>query len=185
MIFFDFILLASDKWKINQLDFLSSYLEFDTNNSNLHSFTWFPARTNEMILSVRAKQNAIIAFSSTEALVPLFLQVFIGFKDNTETVIRKDSVRVTGTATPEILSEHSFRRFRIRWSDNVLTVRRESETAPFMTYNIVEPFPINFLGFTTGRWEKMSEKVTIFLIFLLSGSEGVGRSKGLKSFNSS
>lgn len=80
------------------------------------------------------------------------LEVFIGGWSNCKSVIRRNRSKpdVAEEATPAVLDGGEFRGFWIRWTDNVVTVGREGEAAAFLSYNISEPFPINFIGVCTG-----------------------------------
>lgn len=80
------------------------------------------------------------------------LEVFIGGWKNSKSVIRKNRTKpdVVEAATPEILNGDEFRGFWIRWDGNVITVGKEGEGAPFMTYENTDSFPVNFVGICTG-----------------------------------
>ena len=80
------------------------------------------------------------------------LEVFLGGWSNSKSIIRRNrsSPDVVEQPTPQILNAGEFRGFWIRWSNNVLTVGRDRDTNAFMSYNISEPFPINFVGVCTG-----------------------------------
>ena len=79
------------------------------------------------------------------------LEVFLGGWNNTKSVIRRNRTKsnLISKRTPQILNGNEFKRFWIRWTDNVLNVGSDGETAAFMSYDIDEPFRINFVGVCT------------------------------------
>lgn len=57
--------------------------------------------------------------------------------------------------TVGILNAAEFRGFWIDWNDNVVRLGHEAQRHPFLMYQIVEPFKINFIGIrsnTPGTW---------------------------------
>ncbi|XP_070492546.1 uncharacterized protein [Chironomus tepperi] len=115
-------------------------------------YNWFPAGSQGVVFRVKATNDAHIALSSADAEVDPMLEVFIGGWKNTKSVIRKNRTKpdVFEADTPEILNGDEFRGFWIRWDGNVITVGKEGEGAPFMTYENTDSFPINFVGTCTG-----------------------------------
>jgi hypothetical protein len=126
------------------------FTEFETQDKL--EYTFFPAGQSGVVFRVKAANDAHIALTSSEAESDPMLEVFIGGWSNSKSVIRKNRTKpdVVEEATPQILTAGEFRGFWIRWTDNVLAVGREGEAAAFMSYNISEPFPINFIGVCTG-----------------------------------
>lgn len=126
------------------------FLEFETQDKL--EYTWFPAGSNGVVFRVRASNDAHIALTSSEAESDPMLEVFIGGWSNSKSVIRRNRTKpeVAEEATPSILDAGEFRGFWIRWTDNVVTVGREGEAAAFLSYNMSESFPINFVGVCTG-----------------------------------
>lgn len=124
--------------------------EFETQDQL--EYTWFPAGSSGVVFRVKAANDAHIAFSSTEAEADPMLEVFIGGWKNTKSVIRKNRTKpdFAEVDTPAFLTSDEFRGFWIRWTDGYLNVGKEGEAAPFLTYEITDTFPINFVGVCTG-----------------------------------
>ena len=78
-------------------------------------------------------------------------KVVIGGWGNTASAIHRH-VSVTGwhtyshTSTPAILSATEFRRFRIHFTPERISVYRADEQEPFMAHDVIAPFTINFDG---------------------------------------
>jgi hypothetical protein len=141
-------LISVQKRLTNLLVFPST--EFETQDKL--EYTFFPAGQSGVVFRVKAANDAHIALTSSEAESDPMLEVFIGGWSNSKSVVRKNRTKpdVVEEATPQILNAGEFIGFWIRWTDNVLAVGREGEAAAFMSYNISEPFPINFIGVCTG-----------------------------------
>ena len=52
--------------------------------------------------------------------------------------------------TPDLLDIGVFRQFTISWAEGRILVYKSGESQPFLDYTHATPFPINFIGFTTG-----------------------------------
>lgn len=67
-------------------------------------------------------------------------------------IIRKNRTKpdVAEAPTPNILSDGEFRGFWIRWNNGTITVGREGEPAPFLSWADVERVPIEYIGVCTG-----------------------------------
>lgn len=67
-------------------------------------------------------------------------------------IIRKNRTKpdVAEAPTPNILSDGEFRGFWIRWDNGTITVGREGEPAPFLSWADVERVPIEYIGVCTG-----------------------------------
>lgn len=115
-------------------------------------YNWFPSGAHGIVFRVKAGHDAHIALAPTDAEIDPMLEVFIGGWKNTKSVIRKNRTKpdVFEVDTPDILNGGEFRGFWIRWDGNVITVGKEGEGAPFMTYENPDSFPINFVGICTG-----------------------------------
>lgn len=115
-------------------------------------YSWFPAGSSGVVFRVKANNDAHIALTSSEAESDPMLEVFIGGWSNAKSVIRRNRTKpdVFEESTPGILNGSEFRGFWIRWTDNVLCVGHEGQAAAFMSYNITEVFPINYVGVCTG-----------------------------------
>ncbi|CRL00419.1 CLUMA_CG013685, isoform A [Clunio marinus] len=120
---------------------------------NSVDYTWLPAGPEGIVFRVRAANDAHIALTSSEGLSNPMIEVFIGGWANSKSVIRKDQTKpdVFETPTPMVLDANEFRGFWIRWSNNYITVGRENEAAPFMSYSNPDSYPINYVGIRTRR----------------------------------
>lgn len=127
------------------------FTEFKTEDKL--EYTWFPAGSNGVVFRVKANNDAHLALSSVEAETDPMLEVFIGGWKNTKSVIRKNRTKpdVVEVDTPDIVNGSEFRGFWIRWDGNVISVGKEGEAAPFMTYENPDQFSINFIGVCTGN----------------------------------
>ena len=88
------------------------------------------------------------------SLPSLHLSVVIGGFSNSKSVINKGSgigfPDFGWQSTPGILDATAFREFTISWTGGHIHVYKAWESLPFLAYNHSDPFPVNYVGFTTG-----------------------------------
>jgi hypothetical protein len=115
-------------------------------------YKWFPACQNRFVFKISAAHDAHLAFTSHNYESDPMLEVFIGGWANTKSVIRKNRTKpdVVEKSTPGILSSYDYRGFWVQWSNDIISVGRAGEGRSFMSHNIDEHFPINFVGVCTG-----------------------------------
>ena len=81
------------------------------------------------------------------------IEVFIGGWANTKSAIRLNQMKPdqVSVETPGICNGDDFRKFWIRFKDNVIEVGSADNPHPFMSWeNTVQPFKVKYLGVTTG-----------------------------------
>jgi hypothetical protein len=114
-------------------------------------YKWLPAGQNRFVFKILAAHDAHLAFASHNYESDPMLEVFIGGWANTKSVIRKNRTKpdVVEKSTEGILSSYEYRGFWVQWSDGFISAGREGEGRSFMSCNIDEHFPINFVGVCT------------------------------------
>lgn len=87
------------------------------------------------------------------------LQIFIGGWQNSKSAIRKNKQKpdVALVETPGILSASEPRGFWMRWANGDITVGKEGQAVPFLSWKDPEPFGIGHYGIrtswgATGTW---------------------------------
>ena len=80
--------------------------------------------------------------------------IVIGGWSNTHSSIRqgkgKNFPDFFEPRTTNILNSGEFREFRISWAGGKISVFKAGEKTPFMTYTHSTPFPVKYVGYTTG-----------------------------------
>lgn len=84
--------------------------------------------------------------------VHFVFQIFIGGWGNAKSAIRKNKEKpeVAIVDTPGILSASEPRGFWMRWNHGDLTVGKEGQAQPFLSWKDPEPFGIGHYGICTG-----------------------------------
>lgn len=127
--------------------------------SNIELFTedkleycFFPNSSGCVQFRVKAPHDAHIALCTQAAEVDPMYEIFIGGWGNAKSIIRKNRTKpdVAEAPTPNILSDGEFRGFWIRWNGGSITVGREGEAAPFLSWADHERIPIEYIGVCTG-----------------------------------
>ncbi|XP_012524783.1 uncharacterized protein LOC105830158 isoform X2 [Monomorium pharaonis] len=115
-------------------------------------YHFYPVTAGQIQFRVKAPNDAHIALTTGPQEGEPMYEVFIGGWSNSKSVVRKNRSRpdVAETETPGILSADEYRGFWIRWNNDVLTVGKEGESAPFLSYADPEPFGISHFGVCTG-----------------------------------
>jgi len=127
--------------------------------SNIELFTedkleycFFPNNSGCVQFRVKTAHDAHIALCTQAAEVDPMYEIFIGGWGCSKSIIRKNRTKpdVAEVPTPNILSESEFRGFWVRWHDGTITVGREGEAAPFLSWTDFERIPIEYVGVCTG-----------------------------------
>ena len=115
-------------------------------------YTFFPNSSGYLQFRVRAPNDAHLALTSSASESDPMYEIFIGGWGNTKSVIRKNRTKpdVAEANTPGFLHDGEFRGFWVRWQDGTVTVGREGDYRPFLTYSDSEYVPIEYVGFCTG-----------------------------------
>ncbi|XP_032681076.1 uncharacterized protein LOC116848753 isoform X1 [Odontomachus brunneus] len=115
-------------------------------------YNFYPVTAGQIQFRVKAANDAHVALTTGPQEGEPMYEVFIGGWSNSKSVIRKNRVKpdVAEMETPGILNGDDYRGFWIRWDDGNLTVGKEGESAPFMSYADPEPFGISHFGVCTG-----------------------------------
>ncbi|KAG8240222.1 hypothetical protein J437_LFUL004682 [Ladona fulva] len=135
-----------------------------TTNDALQYQFW-PVPCGAMTVDVRCPSNAHIALISSPTPAnheahPR-IEVFIGGWENSRSAIRRDGVkpdRVTAE-TPAILTDSTFRRFRVKWNNGTVSVLPGgSASAPILEYHDPDPVGVTHIGVRTawgssGNWK--------------------------------
>lgn len=115
-------------------------------------YNFYPVTAGQIQFRVKAPNDAHIALTTGPQEGDPMYEVFIGGWSNSKSVIRKNRTKpdVIEVETLNILSADEYRGFWIRWDNGVLTVGKEGNSAPFLTYADPEPFGIAYFGVCTG-----------------------------------
>nr|AEE61416.1 unknown [Dendroctonus ponderosae] len=115
-------------------------------------YCFFPNDSGLLQFRVKAPHDAHVVLSNEAAEVDPMYEVFIGGWGNSKSIIRKNRTKpdVAEVPTPNILSDGEFRGFWIRWDDGTITVGREGDPAPFLSWADPERVRIEYIGVCTG-----------------------------------
>ncbi|XP_035694564.1 uncharacterized protein LOC118428574 [Branchiostoma floridae] len=119
------------------------------------SYLWDlpPLTSSPFPFEVKASSDVHIVLSNQNYPVDDMYEIVIGGWSNSRSVIRRQEqgMSVALAATIDILSPDIYRGFLISWSaDGTISVRRETEDAPFLTWTDPNPLPIAHVGYSTG-----------------------------------
>lgn len=115
-------------------------------------YNFFPNSSGFVQFRIKAPNDAHLALSTAAAEVDPMYEIFIGGWGNTKSIIRKNRSKpdVAETPTPGILNEHEFRGFWVRWQNGTISIGRENEVPPFLSWTDYEHVPIEYVGVCTG-----------------------------------
>ncbi|CAH1179598.1 unnamed protein product [Phaedon cochleariae] len=115
-------------------------------------YNFFPNSSGFLQFRVRAGNDAHLALTTAAAESDPMYEVFIGGWGNSKSIIRKNRTKpeVAEVPTPGILNANEFRGFWIRWQNGTISVGRENEVPPFMSWTDYEQIPIEYVGVCTG-----------------------------------
>ncbi|XP_058808970.1 LOW QUALITY PROTEIN: C3 and PZP-like alpha-2-macroglobulin domain-containing protein 8 [Phymastichus coffea] len=115
-------------------------------------YQFYPVTGGQIQFRVKAPHDAHITLTTGPFENNPMWEVFIGGWKNSKSVIRKNRTKpdVTEVNTFDFLSSNEYRGFWIRWSGGYLTVGKEGEFEPFMSYVDPDPFDIGYFGVCTG-----------------------------------
>ncbi|XP_011136164.1 uncharacterized protein LOC105181234 isoform X2 [Harpegnathos saltator] len=122
------------------------------NTEDKLEYHFYPVTAGQIQFRVKAANDAHVALTTGPQEGEPMYEVFIGGWSNSKSVVRKNRAKpeVAEVETPGILSGDEYRGFWIRWDSGTLTVGKEGETGPFLTYADPEPFGIGYFGVCTG-----------------------------------
>ncbi|KAJ8949964.1 hypothetical protein NQ318_002371 [Aromia moschata] len=115
-------------------------------------YNFFPNSTGFVQFRIKAANDAHIALSPAAAEVDPMYEVYIGGWGNSKSIIRKNRTKpeVAEEPTPGILNPNEFRGFWIRWQNRTISVGRENEIPPFLSWTDYEDVNIEYIGVCTG-----------------------------------
>ncbi|XP_018369126.1 PREDICTED: uncharacterized protein LOC108765092 isoform X1 [Trachymyrmex cornetzi] len=127
-----------------------SFLALNTEDKLEYHF--YPVTAGQIQFRIKAPNDAHVALTTGPQEGDPMYEVFIGGWNNSKSVVRKNRTKpeVAETETPGVLSADEYRGFWIRWDNGVLTVGKEGESDPFLSYADPEPFGIGYFGVCTG-----------------------------------
>ncbi|XP_055300716.1 uncharacterized protein LOC129567635 [Sitodiplosis mosellana] len=127
-------------------------MPIELNTPDALEYHFYQFRNGMCQFRVRAPNDAHLALTGEPNETHPIAEVFIGGWQNSKSVIRYNQTKpeVAEANTPQILSPNEFRGFWIRVIDNVITVGREGEAAPFLSWHNPQPFLVNYVGVCTG-----------------------------------
>ncbi|XP_018343738.1 PREDICTED: C3 and PZP-like alpha-2-macroglobulin domain-containing protein 8 isoform X2 [Trachymyrmex septentrionalis] len=122
------------------------------NTEDKLEYHFYPVTAGQIQFRIKAPNDAHVALTTASQEGDPMYEVFIGGWNNSKSVVRKNRAKpeVAETETPGILSADEYRGFWIRWGNGVLTVGKEGESDPFLSYADPEPFGIGYFGVCTG-----------------------------------
>ncbi|XP_018573689.1 uncharacterized protein LOC108912786 [Anoplophora glabripennis] len=129
---------------------MSNVIELQTEDRLEYNF--FPNSSGVVQFRVRAPNDAHIVLSTAAAEVDPMYEIFIGGWGNSKSIIRKNRSKpdVAEVPTPGILNENEFRGFWVRWQNGTISVGRENEVPPFLSWSDTEVVHIEYVGVCTG-----------------------------------
>ncbi|XP_015586318.1 uncharacterized protein LOC107263519 isoform X1 [Cephus cinctus] len=115
-------------------------------------YQFYPVTSGQIQFRVKTANDAHVALTTGPTEGDPMYEVFIGGWGNSKSVIRKNRSKpeVAEVETPGILTADEFRGFWIRWDGGNITVGKEGEGSPFLSYQDPEPFGIGYFGVCTG-----------------------------------
>ncbi|CAH1161215.1 unnamed protein product [Phyllotreta striolata] len=127
-----------------------SVIQLETEDRLEYNFV--PNNAGFVQFRVRAANDAHIALTTQAAECDPMYEIFIGGWGNSKSIIRKNRTKpdVAEVPTPGILNPNEFRGFWIRWQNGTISVGRENEVPPFLSWNDYEPVNIEYVGVCTG-----------------------------------
>ncbi|EGI57249.1 C3 and PZP-like alpha-2-macroglobulin domain-containing protein 8 [Acromyrmex echinatior] len=142
------------------------------NTEDKLEYHFYPVTAGQIQFRIKAPNDAHVALTTGPQEGDPMYEIFIGGWNNSKSVVRKNRAKpeVAETETPGILSADDYRGFWIRWDNGVLTVGKEGESNPFLSYADPEPFGIGYFGVCTG-WGATGE----WLIEAICCGGGYGR----------
>ncbi|KAK4002256.1 C3 and PZP alpha-2-macroglobulin domain-containing protein 8 [Daphnia magna] len=106
-----------------------------------------------LTFDVKCKNDAHIALLSSEEITTPMVEIFIGGWANQKSAIRLNQSRPDKAEepTPDIVCCEEYRRFWVRFRNNLIQVGREGDEEPFLSWeNTEEPFKVTHFAFSTG-----------------------------------
>jgi hypothetical protein len=106
-----------------------------------------------LTFDVKCQNDAHIALLSSEEITSPMIEIFIGGWGNQKSAIRFNQSRPDKAEepTPDVVCCEEYRRFWIRFHQNVIQVGREGDADPFLSWeNTDEPFNVTHFAFATG-----------------------------------
>ncbi|XP_023026511.2 uncharacterized protein [Leptinotarsa decemlineata] len=127
-----------------------SVIQLETEDKLEYNF--FPNSCGFVQFRVRAANDAHIALTTSAAEMEPMYEIFIGGWGNSKSIIRKNRTKpeVAEVPTPGILNPNEFRGFWIRWENGNISVGRENEVPPFLSWTDYEQINIQYVGVCTG-----------------------------------
>ncbi|KAG8240223.1 hypothetical protein J437_LFUL004683, partial [Ladona fulva] len=126
-------------------------------------YQFYPVPCGAVTIDVRCKASAHISLISS--LLPAhygahpYLEIILGGWDNSRSVIKKNGKEpyVVAAETPNILTDFTYRRFRVRWNNgNICIVAGGTSSASILNYQSLETFGITYIGVrstdSVGHW---------------------------------
>lgn len=115
-------------------------------------YHFYPVTSGQVQFRVKTPNDAHVALTTGPHEGEPMYEVFIGGWGNTKSVIRKNRTKpeVAEMETPGIVTADDYRGFWVRWQDGHITVGKEGEQSPFLSYTDPEPFGIGYFGVCTG-----------------------------------
>ncbi|KAI8500095.1 hypothetical protein Bbelb_224120 [Branchiostoma belcheri] len=119
------------------------------------SYRWDlpPLTSSPFTFEVKANSDVHIALSNQNSPMDDMYEIVIGGWENSMSVIRRKQQgdALASVATPDILSPYVYRGFLVSWAaGGAVSVRRETETDPFLTWTDPDPLPVSHVGYSTG-----------------------------------
>lgn len=115
-------------------------------------YQFHPNSTGFVQFRVRSNNDAHVALTSGPYESDPMYEVFIGGWGNSKSIIRKNRSKpdVAEVETPGILNGGEFRGFWVRCQNGQVSVGREGESNPFLSFNDSQMVQVNYFGFCTG-----------------------------------
>ncbi|KAG5864636.1 hypothetical protein JTB14_023425 [Gonioctena quinquepunctata] len=118
-------------------------------------YQFFPNLTGIIKFKVKAPKDARIALVNEPSEKDPIYEIFIGGDENSTSLIRKNKIEpgLVKVKTPDILDPHGFRSFWISWQNKIISVGKENEATPFLSWTLwtcEDEVNIQYVGLSTG-----------------------------------
>ncbi|CAG9808823.1 unnamed protein product [Chironomus riparius] len=119
---------------------------FDTNTAAGGDHSIFTAPRFGMHIRTNARQEIRIALLSSNEIREPIVEIIIGYSNNTRSRIARNGNVVVSMQTPAVLNQTGTNIFRVTWANNVISVSRDTQPFPFISFTAEGVFTPSFYG---------------------------------------
>ncbi|ODN05557.1 C3 and PZP-like alpha-2-macroglobulin domain-containing protein 8 [Orchesella cincta] len=124
----------------------------EVNTEDSKEYTFLPVFEGSLNFEVKAKHNAHLALTGSEADAPPLYEIFLGGWENSKCAIRlnKEKPDKALVETEGCLAGGEYRKFWLKWNYGTIQVGREGEADAFMEVANPDPITVRYFGIRTG-----------------------------------